>query len=182
MVPIDRLSEYHLLSNRVILSLSKAQAPSVLRPTTRRHRGSVADICLLRQESPRWTLCDFVFVVRTLQIVSEADIWFVSLSFCWALYREIRGQPKRSLKCWWPGSKTLQSYCSFSSKMLKHIVQVLSIPTDPYQGLPTMSKSPTEGYHGAQSQVCLNDKALKKKLKATSKAWRMAHGEKNRKV
>ena len=75
IVSKDRPSEYYLLSNRVILSLSNAQAPSIVRPTTRRHRGSVADICLLRQESPRWTLCDFVFVVRTLQIVSEADIW-----------------------------------------------------------------------------------------------------------
>ena len=78
IVSIDRPSEYYLLSNRVILSLSNAQAPSIVRPTTRRHRGSVADICLLRQESPRWTLCDFVFVVRALQIVSEADICSLS--------------------------------------------------------------------------------------------------------
>ena len=91
----------------------------------------------------------------------------VSLKECWRV-------GERS------GSITSQSYSSFSGKMLKHIVQILSIPTDPYQGLPTMSKSPTDGYHGAQTQVCLYDKALNKK--ATSKAWPMAYGEKKKSI
>ena len=118
---MDRPSEYYLLPNRVILSLSlsNAQAPFVVRPTTWRYKGSVADICLLRQESPRWTLCDFVFVVRTLQIVSEADIllhiYLFSLSLSVERISEKSGASHK--ECWSvgerPGSRTSQSYCSF---------------------------------------------------------------------